>query len=417
MVDEERNQKFSYSGWKYHPDREAIIAEPHARPALGVTPTDTILYVGFTCDNAVLFKFFEKFGDSASLREKRHDVFEHKSALLKIEQHTEFVSLTILLRQDQAESEILTILNDVLPKEGITLVVQTRIVMCKSIALLVKRMSGGQRMFGGTMRGKLEVRSSLLPDEKGTIVYLVHSSAGSSDEIGRRIQRLIEMETYRTMALLGLTLARRAGTEISQAEIRLKNMVLEMNAVQENDENRLFDLLSTLSQDCNTLQTDTRFRFSASKAYYAITQQRLSSLEEEKFGDLQTITGFVLSRLDPSMATIDSAAARLSTLIGDLGRALSLLRTRIDLDMAKDNQLLLKSMDERHHQQVLIAQTVEGLSAVAITYYSIGLLGYVIKSFDLYLPVSPTTATAIAVPVVLVGVWMFLRKMRSKWHS
>ncbi len=405
------------STWNYHEDRAAIIAEPHARPALGVTPSDGILYVGFICEKAVLLQILSKLGHVGDLNDSRHYIFKYNSALVKLEQHTEFVSLTILNRDGNDLASADNLLRDVLPIDDVVLIVQTKIVMCKSTAILVKNMANGQRMFGGTMRGNLEVRSSLLPDEQGVIVYYVYSSAGSPDEIGRRIQRLIEMENYRTMALLGLPAARRASVEISKAEGRLKIAIDEMNSGRDEDEKRLFDVLSKLSRDCNTLQTDTRFRFSASRAYYALVQQRLVSLEEEKFGDLQTITGFVSSRLDPSMATIESAAARLGTLIDDLGRALSLLRTRIDLDMARDNQLLLRSMDERHHQQVLIAQTVEGLSAVAITYYSIGLLGYVIKSFDIYLPVSSTAATAIAVPIVLIGVWVFLRKMRSKWHG
>ena len=174
--------------------------------------------------------------------------------------------------------------------------------------------------------------------------------------------------------------------------------------------------ITQLSKDSNKLLADTRFRFSASGAYYNLTQQRLESLEEAKSSNIQTISGFVRSRLAPGNATINSIAKRQATLAADLNNALSLLRTQVDLGINRDNQALLQSMDARYRQQIVIAQAVEGLSAVAITYYAIGLLSYVIKGTHYWLPFSQNAVIAMAVPLILVGIWSFLRFKRTKWE-
>ena len=53
-----------------------------------------------------------------------------------------------------------------------------------------------------------------------------------------------------------------------------------------------------------------------------------------------------------------------------------MLRTRIDIALAKQNRDLLDSMDERTQLQLRLQQTVEGLSVVAISYYAVALIGY-----------------------------------------
>jgi uncharacterized membrane-anchored protein len=57
---------------------------------------------------------------------------------------------------------------------------------------------------------------------------------------------------------------------------------------------------------------------------------------------------------------------------------------------------------------------VEGLSAVAISYYLIGLLAYVVKGLHPFgLALSPETAIALSVPVVLAFVVLLLRRVRA----
>lgn len=75
-------------------------------------------------------------------------------------------------------------------------------------------------------------------------------------------------------------------------------------------------------------------------------------------------------------------------------------------------------MNRRHRQQLLISETVKGLSVVAISYYGVGLLTYMIKALKRMgiLPLSETLVTALAVPVVVGLVWLFIRRLRRHWQ-
>jgi uncharacterized membrane-anchored protein len=230
------------------------------------------------------------------------------------------------------------------------------------------------------------------------------------------------METYRTMALLGLPEARNVGAELTGLEKELETLTRQLRGSAENtrqESETLFEHLSIVSERANVLATQSRYRFAASLAYAALFDQRLDSLEEEKVGNLQTISGFLRSRFEPAVATIKSTLKRQETLTHDLSRALVLLRTRLELNLAKDNQALLQSMNKRHDQQLKISQTVEGLSIVAITYYAVGLASYLFKAATAqpWMPLSATLMTAISVPFILLSVSLTLRRVRKTWDD
>jgi len=61
-----------------------------------------------------------------------------------------------------------------------------------------------------------------------------------------------------------------------------------------------------------------------------------------------------------------------------------------------------------------LQQTVEGLSVAAISYYIIGLLGYVFKGVnELGFGPEPALATAIAVPLVVLVVALIVKRIRG----
>jgi len=63
--------------------------------------------------------------------------------------------------------------------------------------------------------------------------------------------------------------------------------------------------------------------------------------------------------------------------------------------------------------QLRLQQTVEGLSVAAISYYVVGLIGYLTKaiSHDV-LPVDPAVVTGLSVPLAVLGVWWVVRRIR-----
>ena len=113
------------------------------------------------------------------------------------------------------------------------------------------------------------------------------------------------------------------------------------------------------------------------------------------------------------MRTCQMLEARQEGLANKLMRAANLLRTRVDVEIEQQNRDLLESMNERTRMQLRLQQTVEGLSVAAISYYVVGLAAYVLKGVkDLGYGPDTSVSTAIAVPLVIVGVALVVRRIR-----
>ena len=108
-----------------------------------------------------------------------------------------------------------------------------------------------------------------------------------------------------------------------------------------------------------------------------------------------------------------SAEGRLNRMAERATRAAELLRTRVDVDRSAQNQKLLESMARRADVQLRLQRTVEGLSTVAISYYAINLASYAIYPVTEALNISKGMGTAILTPVVLIAVWLMVRRIRD----
>lgn len=411
------------ANWNFHAAHKQLIAETHARPSQAITAPAHIIHMALKCSNETADRFFEALDSEKLETGPRHRTGKLNGIRVKLEKHTEFLSCTFFqeLGAKKNQEELLTIIKRNFPMEETEVFVLLKLSLVNSIREMLKILPIEQRIYGGKMRDGIDVRSTFIPDENGIINFGLYGKNLTSDELGRRIQRLMEMETYRTMSLLALPVARRVGGELYACEQELEKLTLSVGqqTTTPEDDEKLFHKLSKLSERSNILLTETRYRFAASRAYFTLFQQRIDSLEEVKVGDVQTMSGFLRSRLEPAIATIESTAKRQETLTDDLSRAIVLLRTRIELNLNKGNQALLKSMDKRHNQQLKIAQTVEGLSIVAITYYAVGLVSYLLKALakQPWMPFSATFLTALSVPFILLIVWLMLKRVRKAWDD
>jgi uncharacterized membrane-anchored protein len=88
----------------------------------------------------------------------------------------------------------------------------------------------------------------------------------------------------------------------------------------------------------------------------------------------------------------------------------------VDVEVEQQNRNLLKSMIERTRLQLRLQATVEGLSVAAISYYVVGLFGYLVKAAQEagVLRIEPSYATAAFVPLAVLGVWLLVRRIRRK---
>ena len=86
----------------------------------------------------------------------------------------------------------------------------------------------------------------------------------------------------------------------------------------------------------------------------------------------------------------------------------------------QQNRKILESLNKRAAQQLLLQQSVEGLSVVAISYYLAGLVNYAGKAAKAVgWPVNPDMATGIVIPLIVAGVWwgLSLVHRRLKRHG
>jgi len=119
----------------------------------------------------------------------------------------------------------------------------------------------------------------------------------------------------------------------------------------------------------------------------------------------------------PAMRTAKSAENRLAAMLDRSERAAELLRTRVDVWRGAQNQELMQRMDRRADLQLRLQHTVEGLSVVAISYYAVGLMGYVLTPVAKALHVDKALLSAGLTPVVILLVWIAMRRIRARLHD
>ena len=230
--------------------------------------------------------------------------------------------------------------------------------------------------------------------------------------VGRIVQRLCEIETYKAMSMLGFAHAKDLSPRLGALDRQLTQLMAEMSGEAAPAEVTLPKLLST-SSELETIAARASFRFGATGAYEALVNQRISVLREERFEGRQTFAEFMMRRYEPAMRTVRSTQARLDAMAARARRAGELLRTRVDVERSAQNQALLESMDRRAGMQLRLQKTVEGLSVVAISYYAVSLTGYLLYPLADVLGVSKGWITAgVTLPVVGL-VWWAIRRLRK----
>jgi uncharacterized membrane-anchored protein len=231
---------------------------------------------------------------------------------------------------------------------------------------------------------------------------------------GRISQRLLELETYRLMALRGLPVAKNLSAMLSAAETQLADITGLLESKGETDQ-ALLDLLVSLAARIERATAEHGFRFSATRAYDTLVSQRLAELRERPISGTQTLGEFMQRRLSPAMATVQATEKRLASLAERVSRSSALLRTRVDIATEAQNQVLLEKLTKGQALQLRLQSTVEGLSIAAISYYVVSLLLYGAKALHAAgMPIQPEVAVGVLVPLVLWGVWRTTRKIHEK---
>jgi uncharacterized membrane-anchored protein len=253
-------------------------------------------------------------------------------------------------------------------------------------------------------------------DAAGHLRFSLHvSPVTGARRVGRIVQRICEIETYKTMSMLGFARVREMGRQMGETDSHLSRLIGDMTGGSQPAEATLKSLLR-VSAELESLVAQSSFRFGATAAYEQIVHQRIAVLREERLDGRQTFAEFMMRRYDPAMRTVRATKDRLAAMADRAMRAGELLRTRVDVDRSAQNQALLESMDRRADLQLRLQRTVEGLSVVAISYYAVSLAGYLLYPVSDVLGVSKGMITAsVTLPVVGL-VWWMVQRIRRKLH-
>ena len=138
------------------------------------------------------------------------------------------------------------------------------------------------------------------------------------------VQRLCEIETYKTVAMLGLMESRRLGPRLAEIDGALNSLMDDMKGESAEAEETLKRLLG-VSAELEMTLTQSTFRFGATRAYAAIVNQRIEVLRETRLGGRQTLAEFMMRRFDPAMRTVEATETRLDAMAHRAERAANLL--------------------------------------------------------------------------------------------
>lgn len=411
-------------GFNNHPERAGIIAEMHLRRMPGIAAPARVLQtlriidpsaepaVGLPSVGALPFEAI--FAHSG---ERHGEARSPHGAILLWERHSEAITSTAILpglddnplgtsAEDRpvidwlvgAPGEVLRATRILVVEEAAECADFLESLIVDPEDLLSAYISDGIRIWTD-----FRVR----PDGFGWLVVATNGQAPA--DVGRAIQRMQELGNYRNLALLGLKAVRSGADELRRLEHELA--VISEDLADGRQVDSLLDRLIVLGEQISALEARVTYRLSATRAYTAIVMQRLESLRCRAIPGFQSLDDFTERRLLPAAATCRSFTDRLIRLGQQNAQAMAQVRTRVELRIQHQNHSILQSMNRSAERQLKLQELVEGLSVLAISYYAVGLLAYLVRGLKSAEPaVDADTVLALAsLPVVLL-VWFLLRK-------
>lgn len=429
MSDEASNLEFrpraagAVLGFPTHEGRPGALGEVHARPYPLVEGPRVLVQLSFmteagsSVDHAVLSELSRRLGMAAPDRQARHHAMKWGTGTLRWERHTEFSTYLWegMLGKSGPRQEDSPFGNGFSPPGTVISGIRLEIRKWTPAAeKLIANFDPTSLCYSLVEHGKAAIVTDFRQDGDGLTRMLVLDRGLTPASTGALSQRLIDIETYRTLAVLGLPLALSLSARVRRIEDRLATITREMKDTDARDSHALLADLTELAAELEADAAASLYRFGASRAYDGIVRERLEALDEEPVPGHDTWAGFLQRRVAPAMRTCRSVEERQANLSRKLTRATTLLRTWVDVEVEKQNRDLLASMNNRARLQLRLQQTVEGLSVAAVSYYVVGLIGYLAKGGASAFghTFSPEAVTAAAVPVAVLAVWWGVRRIR-----
>ena len=422
--------------------RELLHNEIHARPSARIRLPALVVYVAVLNEGVSREQEWEHLRRLPGLEElPLEDLSGHFLRLrmlgftLKWERHTEFTRYSLVqplpesARLGAQEPELLSKL--VLPTAWLA-GIPGRTVAAIKLAMVMhdirdphavlaqaQRWMGGRTVVASLLGGghSMAVTNFRLRDSGFERMLVIAPPGTTETRAGRISQRLLELETYRLMALRGLPPAKTLSPLLAEAEGSLAQVTAQLES-SATSEPELLHRLIHVAAGVERATAEHSFRFSATQAYADLVRQRIAELREAAIPGTQTLGVFMQHRLSPAIATVAAAERRLAGLSQRIERTSALLRTRVDIATEAQNQQLLAKLTHGQEMQLKLQSTVEGLSIAAISYYMVSLVLYGGKALKgLGLPLNPELLAGSLIPMVLWGVWKATQRIHARLHG
>jgi uncharacterized membrane-anchored protein len=410
-------------GLPAHPLMPRLLGEVHSRPFQLIETPRTIVQLAFLAEDGdfsghvrALSQFCERMGLAPPAAGATHLSFAWGNGRVRWERHSEFSTWTFdapaaRLREGMKNHPFG---DGFTPPGRLVSAIRLDLLASEAEADIAPFFDPTSLSFSAMDGGLALAASDFRQDGDGfTRIAVIDRGLGPA-RAGALTQRLIEIETYRTLALLGLPEAQRLIPELGRIERELSRITASLHG-DEAASASLLDELIALSAKLEADAVATLYRFGASRAYDEIVTQRLAVVHEAPISGFETWSGFLTRRLAPAMRTCRTVVERQEMLSERLARAADLLRTRVDVELERQNRDLLASMNRRAKLQLRLQQTVEGLSVAAVSYYVVGLISYLAHGMEhTRFSVEPGLVTAASVPVVVLAIAWLVRRIRRR---
>jgi uncharacterized membrane-anchored protein len=421
-------------GLKMHPMRGALYDELHSRPFQVIPSPARITHLAVMCNAEESLQQFEHlqalyqhFDSPAPQVDELCYHADFGKLRIRREKHMEFTTYTFINTDIEQGGNPFEATGLTPLPEGWLANIPGTVISAFHVSVedarqthelnlpLVKRFFEGMRLVGSSPQdGDARVWTTFQMHSDGFGRFLIYNKQMSDSQLGRLTQRIMEIEVYRLMCLLSLPTARDISPTLGTMDQRLADVTDHLAHASDIDEQELLARLTDMAswvEDCRARAT---FRFTATYAYHDLVIKRLEELREDEVSGHLTITEFMTRRLTPAVKTCRATSNRLEDLSRRIDRVAEMMRTRVELSIQSQNQQLLASMDQRSQVQLMMQHTVEGLSVAAISYYTIGLIKYLLDAlYNTGVSLNKDLILGISVPVVIGLVAFTTRKIHK----
>ena len=280
-----------------HGLRVRLNDEVHARPPEPLNAPARLSYIALLCDADAREASFQSVvalartcGVAPPAPGENHFSADLFAFRLKWERHTEFVRFTFIVANpagDVARDPFNETALQAVPGPWIKSLAGT-VIMAAHLVLVPSTADDEALTLGARMFPRDVLVGALMADNAGAAftdfrIYpdgfsrmLLQDRGMTPWQAGRVAQRLLEIDTYRLMALLALPVAQSLAPAIARCEQELAQITAAMVTAADSDEPGLLDRLTRLAAEIDSRQADNLYRFSAAAAYDEIVPQRIA---------------------------------------------------------------------------------------------------------------------------------------------